>query len=683
MNKLRSLSIDYDHYKNEANQWLSGLEKELRDNDPTASRDPPEAQLDNLVLLSQAAIANQPRIEAATKASKELLDATSATDAHDNLSRQQKMELDDIERRFNVLDKKLKDNIDFVRSEIASKDGVLQGLENFRRWLDEAETDSNTAKGLPLILDKLKELKYTDQLKDSEINSQEKVLNDLGKQLEKMKTINPNIVAENSLEEKFNDTNTRFTKLRRNRRGFSENLHDVIGLLEGLQGNAENLNKKLTKFNDDIDKTEATDGNGMKALEDELNDILDQDWNNLNQLAKKILGVPGVEEEQHVHDIMTGLEKAIKRTQNRLADKLNVGNRLTTDKALFNQKLQEATGLLDEIEDELRQQILDISIDDNALQEQRNICNDIGDKLKTSKANVDELEKLGTNLIQASGVIQKRKSMDLEANDGIGKVARQVYDVRSRQDDAERALHNLEVRINDNDEKRQGFEEKQRAFIQWLENENNLLQQRQRMELDEAALKNTSKDIKAADKRCRDKQPELGELRALANQLCNLAAYDSRHDEIEFIQNNQKKLDSDFNNLDKENSELQTAADAGIIFLNDGNSIEKWINSKRKVLDICSITSDGQVIDKSLAVLDILSGDVEDEKSKWIKFNEIAEDLRRLARADSFREQVEGKTDEINKKWRDLEDSLQAKVDLLNKAKTLGGQFDQVEKDIK
>jgi len=96
LNKLRSLSIDYDHHKNEANQWLSGLERQVRDNDPTASKDPPETQLDNLLLLSQAAIANQPKIEAATKASKELLDATSATDAHDALSRQQKMELDDI-----------------------------------------------------------------------------------------------------------------------------------------------------------------------------------------------------------------------------------------------------------------------------------------------------------------------------------------------------------------------------------------------------------------------------------------------------------------------------------------------------------------------------------------------------------------------------------------------------------
>uniref|UniRef100_A0AC35EZZ2 Uncharacterized protein n=1 Tax=Panagrolaimus sp. PS1159 TaxID=55785 RepID=A0AC35EZZ2_9BILA len=682
LNKLNSLSVDHEHNIQEVEQWLADLEASTSKIINNTKQSTPDEKLNILLNLSQDAIAKQPKIDEAIRSANDLLAATISTDAHDSLAKEQEMALGEIQRRFKNINAKINDSVDATRAEITKKDGVNQGIENILDWISEAEKDVKNSQNLPLVVEKLSNLKYEDQLKRSEMHSQEKILADIGKAIENL----PNSEATKDLENKYANAEQRFKRVKSIRKGLSDNLHDVIDALNDLNTKNNGINKKLLQIQDDLDRIDATDEAGIQKLEKDLEQIVNNDWNELSGLAEKILSVPNVSESDGLHEMMNGTSKGITRAQKRLADKVNAGTRLATDKNAFSLKAAEIEAELSEIEENIQYQIRDVSIDDEVIRQKLESCKKIEQKLSKTQNDLEELERIEMDLIHASGA-NKRRSMILDgssfgsAGESINQAKQQLSSLQKRQDEAEKDLHKLKSDLNETLEKRTKWNAKCDDLQRWAQNENSQLQNRANLSLDNLSLQTTLKEIKAADKRLREKQPELSELRQLSIHLIKKLPSEGHEDEIIPIQKSQKLFEDNFESLENENSSLELCIATANVFLNDSTSMEKWITAKMRVLDLCSVSADPNLISNHLALLDVLKNEIEDEKPKWQNLNETSESLRNLSKSNSFNNEVSDKMDNLNNKWKNLEDCVNSRTQDLNAAKSLGSKFNGAQKD--
>ena len=451
------------------------------------------------------------------------------------------------------------------------------------------------------------------------------------------------------LGNKYRNAEQRLGRVRSLRRGHSENLHEVIDSLNDLTARNGEMNKQLLQLQDDLSATDTTDEGGIQKIEAALEKIVNNDWTQLTGLAQKILSVPNVEETDRLHDTMTATEKAINRVQKRLADRLNAGNRLAADKNAFNAKAEELEAELSEVEGNIQYQILDVSIDDQFIQQQQENCKSIEGKLQKTRNDLEDLERIGTDLIHASGVSAKRRSISFDAgpvgsaNDGISQVTRQLFAFRNRQDEAERALHDLNRNIDETFGKRCEWNARVEDLQHWLQNENSQLAHRQNLTLDNVTLQAATKEIKNADKRLREKQPELGEVRHLAVQLINKLPAEGHEDEIDHIQTTQQSIVDNFESLENENSSLELCVSTANVLIADSGSLDKWITAKMRVMNLCSVSADPNLINNHLAHLDVLKNEIEDEKPKWQNLNDTADRLLQLSKSDSFNEEITNK----------------------------------------
>uniref|UniRef100_A0A7E4ZUS0 GAR domain-containing protein n=1 Tax=Panagrellus redivivus TaxID=6233 RepID=A0A7E4ZUS0_PANRE len=686
LNKFRSLLIVYKDSVNEARGWIADVDNSLDQSGSSAGS--PEQQLQRLLELQQVIAHNRPKIDAVKDTCDDAMNCIAGTDAHDKMSSEERQVVGDLVAAFQGVSDRLKSNIDNARAEIAQKEGVKLGLDKLQRWLSDAELDLKKSEALPLVADKLNQLKYNDQLRENELTSQEKVLADLGVQLERMRAVAPGTVAAEKLDEAFGQVERKFSRVKSIRKGLSDNILDAISTLGDLNATNDGVNRTLRDISDDLDRADPSDDTAMKAIEDALGRVIDEDWVNMQKLAKRLLSMPNVSDTKPLNDVMSGAEAGINRAQKRLTDRLAARNKLDAGKAAFGQKIADVDEKLTAIENDLRALILDVSIDLDVLEAQKQDTADVGSRLKQSRANFEELDRLANELIGYLGLnASKRRSIDFDSPataagaGAILTVTNQLADLRARHNDADRALDELNSRLNANTRSRNNWENQRDALSKWIAAEEAQLRQRQAdISLDEPGLKSTATETTASTGRWRERQPKLSELQQVSAHLVQVASADSRPEEVEAVQKAQVALNKAFVGLDKNNADLSTCTDIALRFLSEAKVLEKWINSEQRVLNVCSTSADPV---QTASNLEGVKANIDEEAPNLKALNNRAEELLELCTLPEFNKQVKDKIDDVNKRWNALVAALNNCTNTMAEARVLNAEVGTLQSSLK
>lgn len=133
---------------------------------------------------------------------------------------------------------------------------------------------------------------------------------------------------------------------------------------------------------------------------------------------------------------MRNTENGLNKLQNALKSKLFSGQKLSENRAKFHEKYGEVNKKLNDLESQLLTLFNNYDYNADILK----MHNDLAKKLKRDlykiRDQIDEVDVLGTEFIQVTGVGSKRRSMDFETVAGsgetIGQITRQLLDLRKR-----------------------------------------------------------------------------------------------------------------------------------------------------------------------------------------------------------------------------------------------------------
>lgn len=133
---------------------------------------------------------------------------------------------------------------------------------------------------------------------------------------------------------------------------------------------------------------------------------------------------------------MRTTESSLNRLQNVLKSKLSSGQKLSENRAKFHKKFDKVNEKLQNTDLQLLTLFDNSVIDTDVLKERNDLAKKLKRDLHEIRNEIDEVEVLGTEFIQATGVGSKRRSMDLETVAGsgetIGQITRQLLDLRKR-----------------------------------------------------------------------------------------------------------------------------------------------------------------------------------------------------------------------------------------------------------
>ena len=79
----------------------------------------------------------------------------------------------------------------------------------------------------------------------------------------------------------------------------------------------------------------------------------------------------------------------------------------------------------------------------------------------------------------------------------------------------------------------------------------------------------------------------------------------------------------------------------------------------------------------------MLQQEHQDESPKWIRFNDDAGEVVRLAESSTFCDQVVHRVDDLNRRWKQFEDVVQQRQKAIYVAKTLATELDGLHRDIR
>lgn len=215
-----------------------------------------------------------------------------------------------------------------TRTEITEKEGFCRALKNFDDWLTEAEKCKQSARALPLNLNKLNDFvgffalnffkiillnklnfqKYEGQLKRSELNSKAKTLDDLCALLAKMRSTSP---SENhaAMDDALQVVRGRFQRLDALVDGLQQNVLDLCNAFERLQQKNASIVEDSQTLQELINNTNLFDPtttlSAMADVEQRMRALIDRDWTQLTEIANKVLRIPNVEDGSVVHDMVS------------------------------------------------------------------------------------------------------------------------------------------------------------------------------------------------------------------------------------------------------------------------------------------------------------------------------------------------------------------------------------------
>jgi len=125
----------------------------------------------------------------------------------------------------------------------------------------------------------------------------------------------------------------------------------------------------------------------------------------------------------------------------------------------------------------------------------------------------------------------------------------------------------------------------------------------------------------------------------------------------------------------------------------EAQRLDKWMEAKQQLLDACTVSAvDPKLVQAQSNIakvggeysdlFDVLSfiprqmlhSELLDERPRWVRFNDDAAEAVRLAQSEAFCTRIVASVDDLNRRWRQLELTLEGRLTALEEAR---GQVNQ------
>ncbi|KAI3410026.1 hypothetical protein GPALN_006390 [Globodera pallida] len=659
LRRVANCATQYEQKVDEVNGWMAELERAVSHANMASSGDTAD-RLDNLSRLNQSAVEGQPRIEAVEAAAKLLDEATAHTDAHQRLQAEHVEHLAHVRHRFRTLSDRLRDCVHGARAELTHQEGLARGLQQMDEWLNVQERKLTRPRTIPLGAGKLNELKYEDQLERGELDNRAKTLTELGELLGSERH-----GPREELGQHFGTVSDRFWRLEAMTRAQSDNLRDAVDAFEHWQRSDETLAERMGALSDAVAQLNAADIVGAERLGNELNALEAGDWAELEQLANRMVQLPNVEQTEQLTRKMRSNQSQLARIRRDLGAKLESGEKTSELRRQFRENADKIGAELAEVEHRINDGLAEVSPNPIDRDQQRGECDQLGQRLDGIGRDLRELEELGSVLIQNGGVMGgggKRRSTEMDEADSAGGggllgLTRQVFELHRKKDNLDRALVEIDGRIEKRNDERRRWSADRDALCAWMEEERG----------------RTSTEVQGGQQRMRHNQHRLTQLKLNMEQMKGGEQEMNAMDELD---QRWTVLENGWTSMDKCISIAGGLAE-------DAKRLEKWVESKARLADQCVVSAaEVKLTDAQLAIAKMLEAEFVDERPHWERFNDDAAEVVRLADSEPFCAKIVARVDELNRRWRQLEQSLTARVNGLGASRRTTEEFDLLLREL-
>ncbi|KAL3114470.1 hypothetical protein niasHT_019974 [Heterodera trifolii] len=388
---------------------------------------------------------------------------------------------------------------------------------------------------------------------------------------------------------------------------------------------------------------------------------------------------------------MRSNESQLARIRRDLAAKLESGEKTSELLRKFRENAHKIETDLAEVESRIHTNLSDISSPPPApsnlinFDQQRNECKALGQRLITAGRELKELEELGSMFIQSGGIgASKRRSteMDESAGGGAGLIGmtRQLFELHRKKDELDRALLEIESRIERRNDERQKWETDRDALNAWLEQERARLASAWRaLAWEQSSISAQLAEVQDGQQRLRHNQHRLTQLKLNMDQQTGGQGGVDQHEmkaAMDKLERQWHAVESGWSGMDK------CISIAGGL-AKEADRLEKWVDSKSRLADQCVVSAaDVKLMDSQLAIAKMLLAEFVDERPHWERFNDDAAEAVRLADSEQFCAKIVCRVDELNRRWRQLEQRLATRVNELSESRRTADEFDALARDL-
>ena len=690
---------DYNDAVERAKRWLKETEPKAAKicNEPIAAEPKQvEDQLQRAKALNNEIIANAILIEAARTASANLLaslDPKSMSKEERRMIEQTPVEL---QQRYDALRVMMAERCADLDSALVACQGVQDALANIASWLDSTDKQlEQIMKPASLIRDRLDEQMRLLSVLKADVISHEPSINKMYESAQQFIQNSSNVRETKKIESKVNEVRKKFetlVKTVQTREGFftevSQGLHlftnqvenfevwylETIDFLESrelLQMDADESAKKIDELvrrkdqmkpefddmikngkglinkKDTTDKTPCTET--IKELEEkwrELADILGE-RQNANRMRKQSLNAYEALREQ-VHMWLSKMEQRIEELDPMAVD-LDMLTKQINDLKPLNNEYTGYSKTIDKVNDLGMQYDNAIrgSFDAGSLPRRPSVSPRKGSLLSGPRraSTTPKLSTPGSPIRRESGF----PGFD------ASPIQQQLNDINNRYD-------MIGIRVGDRDRELNNLREEIKKYMDMLKTLAAFIEKQERA---------FPQDGIPTDKREADKQLKV--LKSILDQLyenqgqldtakVNIRDLLKKHNEAagaEILDDNLNEIINRWKELQERCKERANLLDELKDFHDIHDNLNNWLNSKGKLMGILGpIASDPRLVQNQMSQIQVMKEEFVERQPTKDRFNDIGETVLDVAGGSDGRS-IEGKLDNINRKWDDLLSQLE------------------------
>ncbi|EFO27979.2 spectraplakin [Loa loa] len=680
LSQLKSLATAYTQNAETLNESITNLEREisetesiLRNTDTIDDGSLMSQLLSELETLQHASFEQTGKIETVMRSALDLSNALAGTDAHERISSENQRYIDELARRQIRAQKRIEENIDSWRSKLTKTNGIREGMMNVMSWLDEENKRYSEPVSLPLYVDKLIELRHQNELRQREISSRQKVLIELQADAQKIAAANPDSVASRQILSDCSDAQRKFATLFAISKVYANNITELCTALTDFNDLEASINKKLLLLNEKQSNASLTDINGLSEISNELKQLAQGEWKEMESKCKWILTVPNVIEDNCLEKNVSHIDNTIRKCISRIEELISRGHEIGKLCQTSNELKNKLSANLEDLETRARV-LEECSLNPVDLAKQRSTCQQLQTECQHCRSEFETLSDTVSKLVEIETIASMKMKGCVGQSKQVQEALREMSSLQQRYSSLGCFLQLKNEKIIRDIEKLSDWDLQRDSLARWISNENKRLNTDCPVTLvNDVVRTNIAKAKRLEEVLVIEKQLEMEEIRSKARLLTSEPSIPGTSDII----NSQKALETDWGKLNQAAKTLKEWNESV-------TSLDKWLTQKERMISVIgTINIDPKVIDNQLIQIKLLRGELEDHGAARNKVNELAHNLVARSATPVSAQQIVMEMDTLNRRWISFHDELEKKKVTLQKVKELGSKFSIKQRDVK
>uniref|UniRef100_A0A915Q3V6 Uncharacterized protein n=1 Tax=Setaria digitata TaxID=48799 RepID=A0A915Q3V6_9BILA len=421
--------------------------------------------------------------------------------------------------------------------------GIREGMANILNWLNEESKRQSEPILLPLYIEKLIELRHQNELLRREISSRQKILTELQTDAQKIAAANPDSITSRQILDDCSDAQEKFAALLSISKAYADNIEELFAALSDFNNIQSSISEKLLCLDEKLSTTSLTNLTAMDEISDELKQLMEDDWKQMENKCKWILAVPNVSHTR------SAIKKFISRVENLTSYGRNIEELCKTYNELQSKLAINLTDL------ETKAQTLEKhSLNPIDLAKQRSFCQQLQAEYQNCRSDFEKLNDTVSKLVEAKTIARMKMKGSVEQSEQVQAVMHEVSCMQQRCISLVSFLRSKEERISTDSEKLSEWDLQRDGLHRWISNENKRLTTDCPVTLvNEIIQTNIAKVERLEEILIKEKQLEMEEIRSKARLLMSDPSVPGTSD----IACSQKALEIDWEKLNQAISTLK------------------------------------------------------------------------------------------------------------------------------